>query len=327
MRKKMTRYICAFLAMLMLLGTVSAEPVSAAVPPLDALITRENVLSLLQEYDKDAAYLMRTMSKSGDDILKWWYSGSSLVEDLPHAVHEETHSYSVSKIFGCDQKIYLGKKKYLPISYTEVFRSRIMGNTIPEEMRTFRWNVYVGNPDPKLSSDVNGVYGLLNEFTAYYWGMHTSLSLFDYFKDQNASPRQWLIFVTSCANNRQAYAEFKYYTLHYMQYAKQHKKGVYKKILKNKDYLKAFNTIEERYASLIAQFDEKLDELVDILQEEGHEVLFEESEDLANGGVSTSFEIDNIGTSLFDGPYLKLVREMEKPRYQKIFSVMKNKAK
>ena len=54
-----------------------------------------------------------------------------------------------------------------------------------------------------------------------------------------------------------AYAEFKYYILNYLYYAKKHHPDVYKGIVNNKEFCKAYKTLESSYAKLIKEYETK----------------------------------------------------------------------
>ena len=287
--KSVKKRILGLFSLCMLLFLLTGQTAFAALPKMNASVTKKNVMALMDKYDKDAAYILDTMSKKGDNILKWWTKGfDSLTDGIDTAVHEEFHGYSYLKGSWNSENIYTGNKKGITVTYTKVFRSKNMAQTIPSKLRTFRWSTYVGHPVANLGSDVEGVYGLLNEFTAYYWGMHAQMSLFDYFKKNNASSSQWLAYINKCANDRLAYSEFKYYMLQYLVYAKQHSRSVYDGIVKNKSFVKAYTTIEKKFASQIAKFEKQMKSIAKILEKDGHSV-----------SIGDYYRIDGYGTGIF----------------------------
>ncbi len=303
MRKKLFHLISLWVFLLF----TAVQSVSAAAPGMNAGITKKNVLALIKEYDKDGSYLLQYMSDSGDPILDWWQGCQTIVEGIDTAVHEEFHGYSFLKAPWKTEDIYIGNKKYIRVRYTDVFQSKKMAFTIPKKLRTSRWTIYVGKPMANLASNVNGIYGLLNEYTAYYWGMKAQMSLFDYYKSNRATPQQWKQFINECANDRLAYAEFKYFMMQYLAYAREHSSSVYNGIIHNETYIRAYQTIEKKFASLITKFEKRMQEIEVLLEAQGHEVK--------NGDY---YIIDGTGISLFQEDYDNLLAELEKPVYKNI---------
>lgn len=309
MKKKGTRLAWLWLLLALLLGSV----VSAAVPKMDAPITQANVLALAKGTNADSAYILQYAVNRGEPILTWWQGSSSLTAGMDTGVHESVHGYSFSEASINSEAIYIGNQKSIRVPYTNVFRSKQMSTSIPKKLRTFRWDTYVGHPSANLASDVYGVYGLLNEFMAYCWGMNAEMALFDYYKAQNATPQNWLEFINGGANGRQSYAEFKYYILHYLVYAKQHYPSIYRGIIENRNFLNAYQTIERKYAKLITKYEKRLKDIKSLLEKQGCQVEFDGS----------YFRIHSNGhghgTGLFTEEYQRLITEMQKPAYQEIF--------
>lgn len=308
MKKKLLRTVSFMLAFLLMMQA----GVQAAAPKLTASITQSNVMSLAKATDADGAYLLQTAIDGGENILTWWGDAETVASGMDTGVHEETHSYSLRKCPWNSEDIYIGNKKSIRVTYTEVYRSRIMGATIPNSLRTLRWEPYVGSPSANMASDVNGVYGLLNEFSAYYWGMHAQMSMFDYYKQQKATPEQWQEFVVFAANDRLAYAEFKYYILKYLTYAKRYYPSVYKGIMENADFVKAYQKIERKYADLIVKFEKSLKEIASILEKQGYNVEIGEYFSVGKNGAYH-------GVGILANDYQKLISELRKPDYQAVF--------
>lgn len=308
MKKKQIAALGLWMLLIMMLG----QGVFASAPKMSAKITEKNVLSLMGAYNTDAAYIFKKSIKSGEPLLFWWFGAESIVDSVDTAMHEEIHGYSYRKAGYDKEDIYIGNKKYIRVKYTSVFRSRKMAATIPKKLRTFRWKDYVGKPSKYMASDQNGVYGLLNEFTAYCWGMNAQLSLFSYYKKHNATPEQWTGFINSCANDRLAYAEFKYYILHYLLYAKKHKPSVYRGIVNNTKFKKAFRTIEKKFASQNKKFEKRVKEIKKLLEKRGYDVE-----------CGTYFAVPVMGNSypvadFFQKDYNNLIKEMKKSKYKSI---------
>jgi len=218
---------------------------------------RDNVLALLDAYDTDGAYIIRN---SSPDSLMFWLGNPSTIEDSLHemgsAVHEQCHDfcstpsglrYNATRdtYTAASEYIYAGEGKYYDVPFTDVFDSYEMAVTIPENLRTFRYDTYVaGDADNVImASRQYGIYGLMDEFTAYYWGFHDDVAMENYIADNGLSGS------SGYSNVFIAYAEFRYYILSYMIYAKTHYPSVYNQILANETLRKAFSNTESRFGA------------------------------------------------------------------------------
>lgn len=311
-RKLHHLYKIVFIIVLLLFMQVPLHT-AAKEPGLRASVTKKNVLSLLKEYDSDGAYILQDGIKRKENITVWWSPGEIIVDSIGTAVHEQVHSFTFAHGAYNKMAIYLGNKKYVTVNYTPVYKSKLMSRTIPVRLRTFRWETYIGKPSKYLASNIDGVYGLLNEFSAYYWGMHTEVKLFDYLMKNNASEEMWLNFVNACVNDRQAYAEFKYYILKYMEYAKQKYPNIYKQIVKNKSFINAYSSIEKKFAKEIQNFEKRImPELCGYLSQNGFDT------EITGGYFYIKDEGGASGIGMMQEDYQKLIDEIAKLEAKKL---------
>lgn len=266
----------AFVILLTLLAWLPAATQTvhaASVPGINEKITKSNIQKLLNKYDPNGGgYIINKQLAKGDNILTWFSNGDRIIDGIDTAVHEETHGYHYSYAKWPKVAYFIGNKKTVYAAHTKVYPSKKMASSIPKNLRTFRYNTYVGKPSKNLSSNVNGAYGLLDEFMAYRAGMSTIVSLYPYFVSQNANWDEWRTFITNCESDRLAYAEFKYYILHYLYYAKKHEPAVYRGILKNKEFCKAYRLLESSYANLIAAYEKDLKKMQNWFHSQGERV-------------------------------------------------------
>lgn len=236
---------------------------AAAAIAKDAEVSEENVLALLGDYDPDGAYIIRFGIDSGDDVLTWFDPGDMIIEHVETAVHEQTHGYILQMYRGGQEEIYIGGQQGIHLDYTDTYDSHEMAADVPESLRTFRFDTYVGNPDANMASDIDGVYGLLNEFTAYCWGMNTSVSLYPYYQAEANTEDDWRSYLNELENGKMAYAEFNFYILKYLEYAQQNYPDVYTGIMANENFLQAYTTIEQKYRSLTEQAERYRTEILE----------------------------------------------------------------
>ena len=218
----------------------------------DEELNRDNILALLDAYDPDGAFIVRN---SRDSSLLFWFGGAETIgegiDDLEGAVHEQCHDYTdystgafynsiTGRYMSDSERIYIGNKKSIQVTMTEVFDSIEMVDSIPEDLRTFRFSTYVNTDESDMASRQHGVYGLLNEFTAYSWGMNNIVKMQPYLEDND-------LLTGGITNAYVSYAEFRYYILEYLLYAKENYPDVYKDIIGNESFKTAFVTVEKLF--------------------------------------------------------------------------------
>lgn len=284
---------------------------ASGIPDLHDKVTVENAVNLLSAYDPDGAYILQYNKKEKDKMLSYWHDGKLAGDGINTAVHELCHSYSFYEGDFGNEAIYIGDKQSIIVDYTPVFSSRETASSVPEELRTFRYD-YIAGDDEKLSSQVNGPYGLLNELTAYYWGTNTSVKLFDYYKTQSPTIDEWFDCITAATSSYYAYAEFRFFILHYLLYARDNHPEVYQDILSNDNFRLAFTTIDKKFEKLVEQMFSGIEEIKEIVSRSG--VSVKESNDTLWFG--------NSGYGIFTEDYHLLMSEMEKSEYQEMLDLL-----
>lgn len=232
-------------------------------------------MNLLYRYDLDGAFILNYTEKSGYDYMDY-FDGYDALSSVATAVHEECHAFLWYNLGWNTMSIYVGDGCSIGVEYTDIYYSQEMVGMIPEELRTFRFDTYVGDPDENLSSNVEGVYGLLNEFTAYCWDNNTGVCLFDYYKTLEQTDTVWLTYIQR-TNSVGAYAEFRYYILTYLLYARENETAVYEGIMENYNFIQAFCVVDTKFKEVIAQYEANLDEICEILEDEGYKAELDRS--------------------------------------------------
>lgn len=316
---KKRKVIAGLLIFVMLFSIMTGVPADAGevqaagkAPGLNAKVTKNNVLNLLNQYDKDGAYILKKQTAKGENFLTW-FSNGRIIDNIHTAVHEETHGYLYSYMNTKGRAYFVGKAKTVYVPHTTIYNTKQMAKSVPQRCRTFRFNTYVAKPIANLSSNVEGVYGLLNEFMAYRSGMNTSICLYPYFVKKKADWDTWKVYISDCENGKLAYAEFKYYILHYLYYAKTHYPDVYRGIIKNKKFCEAYRKLESSYAKLIKDYDKSLKNLKGAMEKrKGYSMEIKSDYVWLYRGNSGQ------GFSRFTADYKKLQKEMNKSKYKSI---------
>ena len=242
-----------FLALIMTFMAVMPSYSYAKVPGIKAKRTAKNVLKLTKKYDKDAYYILKNRYDEGDRIAYWVKPGKRIIDRIDTCVHEEFHMY----VFGAAKTVdnewslafFRGNKKTRFVPVRSYVKTEKATKSLPKKYRTFRYKLYVGKGSDS-SSNVMGHIGLLNEFTAYYWGSRVMYKLYPYMKKRVKKASGWSPFVASFLDGREAYAEFYFWTLTYLDHLRKNNKEVYKSIMENKEYLRALKDTETRFRKL-----------------------------------------------------------------------------
>lgn len=299
------KFLMVFLSAVLVVGLYPAPAQAASVfKP-----TKSSVLKVMKRYDKDGYYLLKTMSKRGDNIMSWW-DGSSFFANFDTMVHEECHGY-IGDIWG-SENIYIGKKRSIRVPVTKVFRSKKIAKSVPKRLRSDRYRTYVSKAEANLGANMLGAYGMLDEFTAYCWGFNASVRLYSFAKRFERTDDTWLDYLSGSASVAKAYVEFRYFIEHYLYYAKKHNRAVYKGVMKNKKFVRAFKKVDRKFSALVKIYDKRLPKIAGLLRNAGYEV------ELDGGYFMVSKNGRGSGCGLQVGEYNRFVSELNKSKYRKI---------
>ncbi|MCE7996653.1 MAG: hypothetical protein HEP71_32105 [Roseivirga sp.] len=260
------------------------------------------ILDYLQQYSSESFDMMTLLAEtpnkfnlSGTEITlsaeqsptEWLdeRTEKGIIESLNTVVHETMHGFTSRYAyvllqasgannydFGDDYSaFFLDKDDIYLVKHTEVFTSNKLKQKIPKALRTFRFNPYITPKDNNLGSQIQGIYGLMDEWNAYYHGTKTAYDLFEYYKDKaNDNNKVYLEHVSNLAGTYFAYYEFKYYILKYLELAKSDYPDVYKGIMANTNLRKAYTDIDNHFSALLGQFEERLDTIENLVTSDNY---------------------------------------------------------
>jgi hypothetical protein len=269
-----------------------------------------------------------------------------MVKSLGVVVHETCHDYCRTVPYPlCKERFrkiswgsqydayYAGDKTTFLVKRTKVFNTREMAASIPEELRTFRFMPYITIDTQynipgttidltllhsglladfkNLGSQVNGVYGLMNEFTAYYHETRTKLDLYSYYRDRlEPTIDDWITFLNAVDGCHFAHLEFKFFILKYLQYAKSHYPKLYKEFKKNRELVQAFLAIDRNYTQTVAEYYQRKEEIFENFRQEGYAVTVDD-DNFYIKGASVNKQVSH-----FLKTYNLLKNELAKEEYQ-----------
>lgn len=223
---------------------------------------------ILDDYLKAPSEYQGTTS-SGDSDFTVWIEGTAekdIVNSANTVVHEMCHGYT-GKLYlkllqdegkpvenGSYSAFYIGNHKAILVKHTDVYETKEINSIFPEKLKTSRYATYVYPSEKIMGSQQSGCYGLLDELNAYYWGTRTSYDFYNYFKNKSNTQQGWSNFFSDFYGTSYAYLEFKSYILYYLLYAKDNHKDIYDGIMANKDFLEAFQKVDDNWSKLITDF-------------------------------------------------------------------------
>ncbi len=156
-------------------------------------------------------------------------------------------------------KIYIDNNTVYTFPLTKTFITNEIAKQIPAHLSKFRfsrYNIYINTQVPNIGTQMEGVYGLFDEYTAFYYGTKTALNLVDYYKnDLPQIANTWRWYFKTVNWHYWSYYDFKYYIYRYVLHARKYYPGIYKKIMSNKEFIKAFRAMTRKWEKLIADYN------------------------------------------------------------------------
>jgi hypothetical protein len=226
----------------------SAEKIKQQV--LDSVrVCCSNALEIINS--EEAKTVKHYMDASGTSSLKEDFIGK-----MGTTVHECLHSYD--NVLG--EKVNWDANTY-PIAYfidkgvvvsfagKRIFKTdKLHASFFPKEVKKlFRYGTYVYDNSPSTaSSNQWGIYGLLEEFNAYYHDMQSQI---EYFECHEASFDEYFRF----SNEMNAYYEFNIFMAYYLKYAQKYEKATYEYMQNNKELRTAYTLIETNWRILLTK--------------------------------------------------------------------------
>lgn len=285
---------------------------------------KQYAMELLKKYDPEGWYVVNKVNRLAinNDIDRYADENTrkSVRETLGTVVHEVNHGYSALMAWKLRYRerdqyscYYLGDTTHILVKHTPVFLTEEIGKHIRSELHTFRFDTYVYNPKEKIkiTSNTQGIYGLLDEWNSYYHGTKTDVHLYKWYEENSkGTPEDWRNYFSTVGSVINAYAEFKFYCLAYLLYAKENKPEVYNGIMNNKEFITAFLTVNERYGALVEDYLQIKKTILKRLQSKGAKVSEDDEWIFINGE----------GTGNFINEYKILMAEIELPQYQEILT-------
>jgi hypothetical protein len=183
-------------------------------------------------------------------------SGVAVIDMFSTVVHESTH------LANDTNKILLYPDSLIELKRTEVISTKSMSEFFEKRCTTdsiFRYNTYIKDAEDKMASNIAGIYGLMNEFCAYYHGSRVAYLMykkyeelsgdFEYFKDFMAADVSGTFY---------AYYEFNLFMGGYLAYLKLNQPTIYQATINNQSLCIAYTLIDSAFKDVVGKVESEL---------------------------------------------------------------------
>ena len=237
------------------------------------------------EYGAGGLAITRTVDLGDPVDFMTYINGDSayaVLRDLPTAVHESTHGYAgrtawqavverqVKMVSG--QKFlnyYVSPSSSFLVGTTATFPSLEIAPSVPNGLRADRYR-YVDSEDTAMGTQALGIYGLLDELDGYLTGTRTALSVLTCgWEDAGLSADHWFGLFANVENGLVAHLEFRYFILHYLNYARDRHPEIYRGVMGNAEFRAAFRAIDGDFVKLRADYEREAAGLMERLSAKG----------------------------------------------------------
>ncbi len=309
-------------------------------PPQDRGEVRKRVWNLLGNYSPTSYTLLRQYYAApstygtgrvtirlgeATDFLEFVDGGNEqgIVGSLNTVVHEICHGYTQRCAYVALQKrhddlsvvdreyslFYIDTARVILVRHTKVFRTMEIQSDIPQRFRTSRFSTYIYPSRKQLGAQVHGVYGLLDEWNAYYHGTRTAVELLRYYREKaRESPTVWLDYFSDVDGTLHAHGEFKYFILKYLQFARRQYPRLYDDLVSNREFCEAYRVIDSCFTETRKVYESSKAAILQELYAKGHKV----------GEDEEYIWINNVGRGNSRKVYKDLLQEVEGEAYQGI---------
>jgi len=308
--------------------------------PASAQSQRGLALTLLQRYSPTGFYIVDRYSNLPTkysygaklDFMTFVHGSkaSEIVACLSTAVHETCHAYTHQMVYPLlEQKelttapgvrysaYYIGAEETILVKHTPVFATKEMESYFPQSLRTFRFSTYIYPSQADLGAQVEGVYGLLGEFTAYYHGTKAAVDMIGFYQNETTpTPENWFECFAAINSTYLSYLEFKLYILKYLLYARNNYPVIYGQIVSNREFVDAFLKIDRKFSDLLQSYFAKQLDIHKMLRNRGFSVNEDDEYLWIVQGVTKTGQANHLRT------YKLLQEELSKSEYQDLMAVL-----
>lgn len=183
-------------------------------------------------------------------------SGYAILDMFSTVVHESTHQAngSDSILIFPDSLTYLSRTEIIQTNAAlTLFERTCTINNI------FRFNTYVRDTSNRMASNCSGIYGLMNEFSAYYHDTRIAYLMYKKYEELGEDYESDKEFMAADAlGTYYAYYEFNLFMGGYLAYLKTNHPKIYQATINNKSLCLAYSFIDNTYKEIVNNIETEL---------------------------------------------------------------------
>lgn len=194
--------------------------------------------------------------------------GSSSVVDFENGemVVKLPHSY------------FIDEGRFVYVKHSDTFPSRRITNLLPKSLLNNeliikdRIEIYVDSKSPNMGTQLTGVYGLLEEFNAYYHGVAAKFDMRNYIEakyEGEVSIGALSDFFNLNWGNLYSGVEFKIFILYYLVYAEKSEPEIFKGIWNNDPFFEVLVGLDREFDGLVQNVTNYRKELLKLAGDAG----------------------------------------------------------
>lgn len=183
-------------------------------------------------------------------------SGYAVLDMFSTIIHESTHHAN-----GSDSILIL-PDSLIVLARTEVINTNAAIELFDTSCNTdsiFRFNTYVKDTTNRMASNISGIYGLMNEFSAYYHDTRIAYLMYKKYEELGEDYEFYKdIMASDACGTYYAYYEFNLFMGGYLAYLKTNHHKIYQTTINNQSLCKAYNFIDNAYQAIVSKVETEL---------------------------------------------------------------------
>lgn len=191
-----------------------------------------------------------------------------LLDSYGTVIHELLHSYNGSTS-QTGHSFFIQPGKWIHLEFGKYYNAKELNSWVRKSAQDsiLRYGLYVGGESAIMGKEVDlnrgegsevmsvvmGVYGLVEEFDAYYHGLLAKSALEGHYRQTPGYDEdKWKSdYAGQLQQSMVPYHEFRLFIAWYLRYAQLKHKDIYQDIQSNKALRSAFTVVDQRYGKLV----------------------------------------------------------------------------
>lgn len=191
-------------------------------------------------------------SRPSHDIL---FSLGTIVHEANHIFHDIDNDKRIRYRIDANYEVVFER--------LEVFESKQILETMPQDhldyfMGKGRYELYIADSQgiERMSTQVNGLYGLLDEYNSYYQDIKTIVGLYKYLISEYTcgDSNIWRDYLGLYDSTMNSMMQFRYFTAAYMRHAKIQYRDLCEKFVSNKDLIAMLDYLDKQERILLKDY-------------------------------------------------------------------------